>query len=263
GTYRGNLANAKDWHVYFFGGYELKELALMTDLLRAMSGAVALDIGGNQGGHTLTMAKVAAVVHSVEPYGPLADRIVQLVEANGVSNVKIHRVGLGDKPGMFDYFLDPESSNQGTGSFLEHHNDGGVAARLEIVRGDEYFNGILPGLDFIKIDIEGFEAPALSGMGEILDRDSPIILMEVTHSSAELFREYGGLQATLPFPFRLFEVANPTYRLGVFQRCQYRLVEIAELRPRKASHNVLIVPESRMAALMASRAATGLELTRQ
>lgn len=254
GKYRGDLANAQDWHVYFFSGYELKELALITDLLKSMPGAVALDIGGNQGGHTLTMAQVADQVHSVEPFPPLADRVEELMGLNGKDNVTVHRVGLGEEAGNLDYFLDTEASNQGTGSFLADHTESEVAAKLPVVRGDDYFADRLHKLTFLKIDIEGFEAPALAGLRETLAKYKPIIMMEVTGTSANNFEARGGIENVLPFEHQVFEVKNPDYVAGLLQFKNYRLERLDDYAPRPASYNVLIVPEARARDLRASGA---------
>jgi len=249
GRYRGDIANAQEWHVYFFGGYELKELSLMTDILGQMNGPVALDIGGNLGGHALTMARVAKNVHTVEPFPPLADRIDSLMKMNGCDNVVIHRIGLGAEVSELDYYLDTESRNQGTGSFLNDHSDGGVAAKLKVVRGDEHFQGTLDALDFIKIDIEGFEAPALSGLRNTLEKFRPIIMMEVTESSARLFEEFGGIEKVMPFEFDLWKINNPSYPLGIFESGNYSIAPIDKLDAGKASFNILIVPKNRAGEL--------------
>lgn len=247
GRYRGDIANAQEWHVYFFGGYELKELALISDLLGSMPNPVALDIGGNLGGHALVMSKAATQVHTVEPFPPLADRIEELMALNGRDNVTVHRVGLGSEASELDYFLDTDSRNQGTGSFLSDHAEGGVAAKLPVVVGDDYFKGRLDNVDFIKIDIEGFEAPALQGLRKTLGKSEPIIMMEVTESSAKLFDEFGGIDAVIPFEFDVWRVDNPDYTLGMFERGQFSLTPLASITPGKASFNIMIVPKSRKA----------------
>lgn len=240
-AYRGDIANAQEWHVYFFGGYELKESALIADLLAAMPGAVALDIGANLGGHAYTMAAGAVRVHAFEPFGPLADQIEEQLGRNHIGNVTVHRIGLGELDEDRSYFLDLASTNSGTGSFLAEHTGADAVACLPVRRGDTILEGVAP--DFVKIDIEGFEAPALVGLRETLARGRPAILMEVTESSAALCESHGGLEAILPFGYTLYRVCNPDHFLGLFPLGEYRLRPIARLQPEPASHNVLIVPE--------------------
>lgn len=245
GRYVGDLANAQDWHVFFFGGYELKELALMTDIVGMIEGATALDVGGNQGGHSLTLARVAERVHTIEPFPQLADRIDRLMKLNRCENVSVHRVGFGSEEGSFDYYLDPEDRNPGMGSFLPEHTGAQSAGQFPIVRGDDYFSESLSRLDFVKIDIEGFEAPALAGMHDLLRHGQPFVMIEVTESSAALIEEHGGFKSLFPFSFDSYEVINPSYPAKVFQTESYALSKIESINPRKNGFNVLIVPHRR------------------
>jgi FkbM family methyltransferase len=249
GSYRGDIANMQEWHVYFFDGYELKELALIRDILQCLNQPVAMDIGANLGGHTLVMARHAAHVHSFEPYLPLADRITEQLKLNGHDHVTVYRVGLGEEAAELPYFLDKDSRNQGTGSFLSEHNHADAVATLTVVRGDDYVTGKIDTVDFVKIDIEGYEAPALAGLKMLLGKTEPVIMMEITQSSARLFEEYGGYGAVLPFAYQLFRVENPTYPLGLFQASDYRLTPLDAIVAERNSYNVLIVPGSRAEAL--------------
>ena len=233
--------------MFFFGGYELKEVALINDLLKSMSNAIAFDIGANLGGHALPMATNAVEVHAFEPFGPLADKIEERANSLIASKIKVHRFGLGDCAENKPYYLDKNSNNSGTGSFIAEHANAPQIETLSIRLGDEWANGLR--VDFIKIDVEGYEAPALSGLKETLVKNEPIIMMEVTESSWKMFSNYGGIDAVIPFEFDSYEIQNPSYLFGILQIDRYKLAPILSIIPRKASFNVLLVPKHRRANL--------------
>lgn len=241
--YYGDISNAQEWHVYFFGGYELKETSLLEGLLKVIRHPVAFDVGANLGGYALIMAKHAEMVHAFEPYLPLADRIDEQIERNGIENIRLHRFGLGNTNEIKSYYLDKTSNNSGTGSFIAEHSNAPQISELQVRLGDDWNNG--GRVDLIKIDIEGYESMALKGLSSTLAANKPIILMEVTETSASLFELNGGLHAILKFDFEIYEVCNPLYYFGLFQSDQYSLKKCESLNPRKASFNVLIVPDKR------------------
>jgi FkbM family methyltransferase len=57
--------------------------------------------------------------------------------------------------------------------------DGTVKIEVDAIKIDS-LNGILPKINLIKIDIEGAEHLAVLGMKELLIRDRPIIILELT-----------------------------------------------------------------------------------
>lgn len=247
--YSGDIAIAQDWHVFFFGGYELKEAALMEDLLRAIPNATAFDIGANLGGHTLVMARHAAEVHAFEPLTRLARLIEQRVGSILGASVHVHRFGLGEQDEERAYFLDETSHNSGTGSFIAEHAHAPQVAILPLRCGDDW--AASRKVDFIKIDVEGYEAPVLTGLRQTLTANQPLVMMEVTESSWKLFESRGGLAAVMPFEVDIYEVCNPPYLLGLVQLQAYRLKRCTAVQPRKASFNLLLVPVSRRTVIEA------------
>lgn len=245
--YKGNINVWQEWHIYFFGGYELKEVALMQAVLLALDKTVVMDVGANLGGHSLALAPYSDKIYAFEPFQPLADHVKALVTRNSVTNIVVHEFGLGNDSSEKEYYLDTASANSGTGSFIADHTGAPRVGKLRVVRGDEWAGERM--IDFVKIDVEGFEGFVLAGLRETLSRSEPVILMEVTETSMRTIKELQGLATLIPFSFEVYEVCNPAYHLGLFQSKAFRLSRLDKIIPRKVSFNVLIVPDSKARAV--------------
>lgn len=245
--YCGNINVLQEWHVYFFGGYELKEVALIRKLLSHLKSPVVWDVGANLGGHAVAIAPHALEVHAFEPYFPLADRAKILFDKSPCKNITLHRFGLADVNGEKDYFFDVNSPNSGTGSFDSTHTDAPKVAKLPLAKGDDL--ALRKGVDFIKIDIEGFEAYALIGMRKTLEKSCPFVVMEITETSLRNIELVGGLDAIFPYQYSVYEVCNPKYTFGLFQTSAYRLQLLSCLVARRVSFNVLVVPTAKSALI--------------
>ena len=81
------------------------------------------------------------------------------VERNAIKNIVIHPVGLGETSKQLP-FAQPTGPNMGLGSFAFLR--GGEQNALELVAGDDALKDV--DVEIIKIDIEGFERPALAAL---------------------------------------------------------------------------------------------------
>ena len=205
--YRGNTGNLVDAYAYYFGAYEKPQLFFMRDTLAATgSQPVTLDVGANLGLYTLVAARYSGQVHAFEPYPPVLARLRHTLESNQVPNVTVHPVGLGATAADLP-FAAPPDDNLGLGSF-EHAIGGAGDQRLKVVAGDTYLREAgVAHVDFIKMDIEGFEKPALAGLRQTLQRDRPIVLLEVSTNPGEpgLFASAEDLRAAFPEGYALFD----------------------------------------------------------
>ena len=179
-TYEGNLGTYLDWVVYFFGAYELPVLFFLRDVAdRCGNDLVFADIGANVGHHTLFMAPLVGAVQAFEPLESVRKSLQRKLRDNRVENVTVHPVGLGEKDEVLPFYH-PPGSNTGIGSFVPESETTAVAGQgLPVVRGDTYCESMgIKGIDLIKMDIEGFEVPALRGMKRLLAESRPVIVME-------------------------------------------------------------------------------------
>lgn len=207
--YVGNTSNFIDAHIYFLGAYEKPSLFFLRDFMKARYGgnSVFLDVGANTGQYSLFMATRARAVHAFDPYEPVLKRFREMISLNDLENVVVHAVGLGDEKQTLTFHR-PTSGNLGTGSFADGWNSGPSGTEiLQVVRGDDLLalEGV-QGVGLIKMDIEGFERPALAGLKGTMDRDRPAVFVEVSPSSVTSFHSKAELEEAFPERYSFYEM---------------------------------------------------------
>lgn len=206
--YDGNLKINIDFNIYFHGAFEKPLLFFLRDVMQKLSPQepVFVDIGANVGQHSLFMSRLASQVHAFEPFAPVRERLLHQIAVNQLQHITVHPVGLSDANTRLPFFA-PTGRNMGIGSFdASTTSKGNVSiGELELVRGDDYFlmQGIAR-LDVLKMDVEGFEKPALTGLRETLRRLRPLIVCEVTYGKELSFTSAEDLLAHLPANYHLF-----------------------------------------------------------
>jgi FkbM family methyltransferase len=133
---------------------------------------VFYDIGAHGGVYSLTyLGRCGGEVHSFEPQ---PEELLANLRLNGHPTERVHAVAVGDKPGSVRMTTKFRSSN---------HVDANIGDReVPIVRIDDYAaERGLPDPQWIKIDIEGMELPALRGAEQLLRRAQPVVICEINH----------------------------------------------------------------------------------
>lgn len=154
------------------GVWEPHVVALIRGNLKP--GDVFVDIGGNVGIMSMNAASVVGPTGKViafEPNPRNAAQFLRSVVANGFENVVLYPVAASD---AFRTLSTTRSSNSKvvkTGGALQI-NDVVQAIPPDSVLANE------PRIDFLKIDIEGYELPALMGCKAALARCRPLVLCE-------------------------------------------------------------------------------------
>ena len=146
-------------------------------------GAIAIDVGANLGFLTTLCSQMvgsSGCVHSFEPSPATYLKLLEVIKANGLKNVKSHNVGCGEVPAIMKLSVTESSGN----SSLRLRDDLPYRVRktqdVKIVVLDEYLGSDLSRLDFLKIDTEGFEDSVLLGARNILMKFHPIIYLELS-----------------------------------------------------------------------------------
>ncbi|AVM75562.1 FkbM family methyltransferase [Magnetospirillum gryphiswaldense] len=184
--YTGDLGSFVDWTIYFYGAYELGILNLLARAAeQAGPGVVFLDIGANVGQHSLFMSRHVDQVHAFEPWPSAIVRLRSLLADNGVANIHVHELALGDTECPLPFYA-PASANLGTGSFCPNVNENTAVGRLPVRVADSVIKELgLARVDLIKIDTEGFEVRILSGLKDTLARHGPVVVVEFALSQHE------------------------------------------------------------------------------
>jgi FkbM family methyltransferase len=155
------------------------EQDILDDLSRYIpDAAVIVDVGANIGNHSIYWAKIhnAKRVHSFEPvpltYGILCENI----RINSLEQIVIaHHLGLGDRDGSAEIGSFPVDNIGATR--IRYAENGHTATGLKIARLDSLDLGE-DRIDFVKIDVEGFESQTLAGMEKTLRKHRPPVFVE-------------------------------------------------------------------------------------
>lgn len=210
--YQGNLNNSIEFNIFYYGAFEKPLLFFLRDALLNLQddsenhGQLFCDIGANIGQHSLFMSRFASHVHAFEPYASVSDKMKHHLQLNGIDNISLHSVGLSDRAEELPFFV-PTGRNQGIGSFdASTVNKGNInAGKLSLVRGDDYFpeHGV-EAIALMKIDVEGFEKPALKGLRATLQKDRPILVCEISYGGKLAFASREEFLGVLPADYALF-----------------------------------------------------------
>lgn len=164
-------------NINVYGVYDKDALDLlfefMTPLKDMFSNGMALDIGANIGNHSVYFDKIFSRVCAFEP-NPSTYQILAF-NASYSKSVRTYSYGLGDVSGVFDLYEDPENFG---GSSVK--NFGWVRQKpvpITIHRLDD-LDIDFTNLELIKIDVEGLEANVIRGGSKVIEKYSPIILLE-------------------------------------------------------------------------------------
>jgi FkbM family methyltransferase len=192
------------------GNYEPEVRELMKTVIRP--GMRCIDAGASTGYYTCLMGTLvgsAGKVHAFEPMPESFRVLTKNVEENNLGQV------------VEAYQLACSSSSSAieatvlANMYVARTHEDGQKVRMDAARVDELISGVV---DVIKIDVEGYEIQALTGMSRIIRDHRPVIFSEINEYWLRTCSQTSGkayLDYLNDLGYRVCNVKSPEVELQV------------------------------------------------
>lgn len=173
----GNFLYKNAFGIYkpMYAAFKNKQDAFEIELLKkhVRQGDTVLDIGANVGFYAAILSKLVGINGKVHCFEPDATNFFHLKEATkNYSNITINNKAVSSKTETLKMYT---SKNLNVDHRTYKPEDYEQEISVEAVSIDDYLGE--QKVDFIKIDIQGFEMQAIQGMQRILDTNKNIKLV--------------------------------------------------------------------------------------
>jgi FkbM family methyltransferase len=229
------IENDLFWH----GLFSYEGASLRVWLALAKRARTIVDVGANTGLFSLTARCVNpnATIHAFEPIPEFYSTLERNNDAN-LAHIVIHRSALSNEPGVLPMFMPYEfagniySSSLSMDHYLKCQQSAPRTFEVTVEVFDELAHrSAMEHVDLIKVDAEGFDFKVLMGMEQILSRDTPDVLIEISS-----YETGAGIEMLLPATkYRYFNICED----GTFALTDH-LKPTAEWKSPTAEWNYLV-----------------------
>ena len=163
----------------FFGARELDHKLILERELK--EGMTLLDLGANIGYYVVMESKLigdSGFIYALEPNLSNVGLLKNNIQLNNIDNmIEVHQMGGSNKTGIEKLFVSAKSNLH---SFIADENSSGELVDVPTTTIPEFCKGKRK-IDFIRMDIEGYEVEVLEGLLPALEDDNfrPSILFEI------------------------------------------------------------------------------------
>jgi FkbM family methyltransferase len=165
---------------FFFDGEQATEIGTDHLLSRVLKdGDFFVDVGANVGYYTRFASRIVGPEGTVLAYepNPTAFRLLRM-NTEQLSNTTIFQKALSDQKGEAIFYIRRHGEMSSLGA-----DSGARPIRVDVSTLDAEL-AAYPRVDFIKIDVEGFEMEVLRGASETLSVHRPIVYFEFIQAFA-------------------------------------------------------------------------------
>lgn len=173
--------NFIDACIYYTGDYEPYLKKHFKKFIK--EGDYILDVGANIGFHTLYFAELTGVKGKVFSFEPIAinfDALQKNIKLNQFPQITAINKALGNTNAPMKIHIDQDTQNPGAFNLLEKGLKNTI---IDCIKGDDYLEGNqIEKINFIKIDVEGFEYEVFKGLSKTIRNSKPIIIFEFDYN---------------------------------------------------------------------------------
>ncbi len=144
---------------------------------------VCFDVGANIGETTFNFARLApkGMIYSFEPVPFLFERLKANYELNQFNNISLQNLAVSDKKEELFFEIPDNKNSAGISLLKEKSSKSDVVYSITI---DEFVRQqSVSRIDFIKIDVEGFEHFVINGSVQTLQKFHPILFIEIDNKN--------------------------------------------------------------------------------
>lgn len=140
---------------------------------------ICFDIGANIGETTLNFAQIASAgkVYSFEPVPFLFQRLRTNTGLNYFDNIILHNIAISDNTD--DLYFDAPKNQNSSGISLNKHSSADATRVCSTTLDTFVIENNIERIDFIKIDVEGFENYVINGAINTIKRFKPVLFIEI------------------------------------------------------------------------------------
>lgn len=173
-----DLSDYMQWLLYF--GVQTEPRDSLYALVKP--GMTVLDVGANIGETAMMFARLTGEsghVYAFEPFPSTFQHLQRHLLRNGQKNITAVQLGLADKPGTLKLENNP---NNTAGNRVS-----AAGSEVQVSTIDAFITEKkCSRIDFMKIDVEGFELHVLRGADQMLRRDKPVLFVEAVDEFLQL-----------------------------------------------------------------------------
>jgi len=224
-TYKLDLSKLVHSQMYFYGYWEKYTTKLFDKYI--IPGMTVMDIGASTGVHTLRMAKLVGItglVYAFEPSNWMYERLCENISLNNFHNIVVEKFALSEVDAKA-IFLSEQHDR------VDKKQNSREYIKMDYVKLDTYVKRMtINKIDFIKIDVDGYETRVLEGAKQTIKKNLPIMVIEMGRGLQEAYERSLEELITLleSFGYKFYN-----------EKTEEEYQNLIESLPEKASVNVL------------------------